>query len=146
MARLVVTRAPDIVMGPGAEVQIQSDAVPPPATSPAVTFYIRTHSAQHFPSPCRLSAATTLCVSWPWPPSSHPASSGKYNQTIYWRRGGELGVFSISGMLQTSISEYLTYSGWLLLPASPYLCAIFMRAQVTVSRELQLPPALIRSL
>ena len=49
-------------------------------------------------------------------------------------------------MLQTSISEYLTYSGWLLLPASPYLCAIFMRAQVTVSRELQLPPALIRSL
>ena len=146
MARLVVTRAPDIVMGPGAEVQIQSDAVPPPATSPAVTFYIRTHSAQHFPSPCRLSAATTLCVSWPWPPSSHPARHGKYNQTIYWRRGGELGVFSISGMLQTSISEYLTYSDWLLLPASPYLCAIFMRAQVTVSRELQLPPALIRSL
>ena len=65
MARLVVTRAPDIVMGPGAEVQIQSDAVPPPATSPAVTFYIRTHSEQHFPSPCRLSggpAATTRCV------------------------------------------------------------------------------------
>ena len=28
MARLVVTSAPDVVMGPGAEVQIQSDAIP----------------------------------------------------------------------------------------------------------------------
>ena len=54
MARLAVTRAPDIVMGPGAEVQIQSDAVPPPATSPAVTFYIRTHSAQHSTFPVTL--------------------------------------------------------------------------------------------
>ena len=83
------------------------------------------------------------------PGDHHPASNGKYNQTIYWRQaeaGGELGVFSISGMLQTSISEYLTYSGWLLLRPRQYLCAIFMRAQVTVSRELQLPPALIRSL